>query len=102
MKWFKHDSNASSDAKLKKVQMKYGLQGYGLYWKCLEMIAANVEKHNFTFQLEHDAELIAHETGINVELVNEMMSFMVDLKLFECIDNKIFCLKMARLKKRMS
>ena len=37
MKWFKHDSNANTDAKLKRVRMKYGMQGYGLYWYCLEI-----------------------------------------------------------------
>jgi hypothetical protein len=55
MKWFKHDSDASNDAKLKKLRLKYGAQGYGIYWYCLELIARNVEKHNLTFELEHDA-----------------------------------------------
>ena len=28
MQWVKHDTNASQDAKLKRVRMKYGLEGY--------------------------------------------------------------------------
>jgi len=28
MKWFKHDSDANQDAKLKKLRLKYGAQGY--------------------------------------------------------------------------
>ena len=39
MKWIKHDTNANQDAKLKKLRMKYGLEGYGMYWYCLELIA---------------------------------------------------------------
>jgi Domain of unknown function (DUF4373) len=95
MKWFKHDSDASADAKLKRVRMKYGMAGYGLYWYCLELIAMGVEVHNLTFELEHDAEIIAHDTGINYALVQEMMVFMCDLGLFENTDGRITCLKMA-------
>lgn len=96
MKWFKHDSNASADAKLKRVRMKYGMQGYGLYWYCLELIAANVDKHNLTFELEHDSEIIAHDTGINYELVQEMMTYMVKLGLFEEVSGTITCMKMLK------
>ena len=94
MKWFKHDSDAHRDAKLKKVIIKYGMSGYGLYWYCLEEISRNVNEQRFTFELESDAEIISHDTGISAELINEMMAYMVDLKLFENQDNVITCLKM--------
>jgi len=95
IKWFKHDSNASADAKLRRVRMKYGMAGYGLYWYCLELIAMGVEANKLTFELEHDAEIIAHDTGINYAVVQEMMVFMCDLGLFENTDGRITCLKMA-------
>jgi len=95
MKWFKHDSDACQDAKLRKVRMKYGAQGYGIYWYCLELVARNVEGHNLTFELEHDAELIAEDFKISSELVQEMMKYMVDLGLFENNRGVITCLKMA-------
>lgn len=96
MKWFKHDSNANTDAKLKKVRMKYGMSGYGLYWYCLELICSDIEKTNITFELEHDSEIIAFDTGINSDIVNEMMAFMIDLELFESIEGTITCMKMAK------
>ena len=96
MKWFKHDSTASADAKLKKVRIKYGMEGYGLYWYCLELIASNVEKHNLTFELEHDSELISHDTGIHFERVQEMLLYMIELHLFEQSSGVITCLKMAQ------
>jgi len=71
------------------------MEGYGLYWYCLELIAQNVEKHNLSFELEHDAEIIAADTGIHFELVQEMMMFMVDLQLFESDNGIITCLKLA-------
>ena len=95
MRWFKHDSNAILDSKLKKVRLKYGMEGYGLYWYCLECIARNVEKHNLTFELEEDSELIAADTNIHYERVQEMMRFMVDIGLFQDSEGRIFCLKMA-------
>lgn len=95
MKWYKHDSNANTDARLRRVRMKYGMEGYGLYWYCLELIAQNVEKHNLSFELEHDSEIIAHDTGIHCELVQDMMAYMVELGLFEQSEGIITCLKMA-------
>jgi len=95
MKWFKHDSDASNDAKLKKLRLKYGAQGYGIYWYCLELISRNVDKHNLTFELEHDAELIADDFKLSADLVQHIMTYMVELELFENTNNIITCLKMA-------
>lgn len=95
MKWFKHDSDASNDAKLRKLRHKYGAQGYGVYWYCLELIARNVDKHNLTFELEHDAELIADDFKLSTELVQDMMLFMVNVGLFENSQGIITCLKMS-------
>ena len=96
MKWYKHDSNANCDAKLRRVRLKYGMEGYGLYWYCLELIAQNVEKHNLSFELEHDAEIIAADTGIHHELVQEMMTFMIELGLFENKGGIITCMSMLK------
>ena len=95
MKWFKHDSNASIDAKLKRLRHKYGMEGYGVYWYLLECVARTVEPHNLTFELEEDAELIAAEVNIHRERVEEMMRFMCDLGLFENAEGRITCLKMS-------
>lgn len=97
MKWFKHDSNAHIDAKLKKVKHKYGITGYGLYWYCIELIALDVDAKNITFTLEEDAETIAIEWGLDQLKVQEIMSFMVDLCLFENdAQGRITCLKLAK------
>ena len=96
MKWFKHDSNAHRDAKLKRLIMAYGMEGYGLYWYCLEEIANQVSTEKFTFELEHDAEIIAFDSGMSVTKVEEIMKKMVDLNLFQSSNGMITCLKLAK------
>jgi hypothetical protein len=95
VKWFKHDSNASIDAKLKRLRLKYGMEGYGVYWYLLECVARTVEPHNLTFELEEDAELIAAEVNIHRDVIEEMMRFMCELGLFENAEGRVTCLKMA-------
>ena len=94
MKWFKHDSNSFIDAKLKRLRIKYGMEGYGLYWYLLECVARTIEPHNLTFELEEDAEVIASEIDVGRELVEDMMRFMVELGIFENSEGRITCLKM--------
>lgn len=96
MKWFKHDSNAHRDVKLRKLMMRFGLEGYGLYFYCLERITDKLSTTNLTFKLEDDAEILAHDTGLHIDDVNGMMRFMVELGLFEDSQGVISCLKLAK------
>jgi len=56
MRWFKHDTDASSDAKIKKLLIRHGAVGYAIYFHCLELIASDICETNITFELEHDSE----------------------------------------------
>lgn len=96
MKWFKHFSNAHNDNALNKVRMRYGAEGYAIYWYCLELIAGDLEGENANFELSHDAEVIGFNLKIDQLKVEEIMRYMVDLKLFEQSDSTITCLKMAK------
>lgn len=85
--------------------MKYGIEGYGLYFACVEIIAGNLKAENVTFELEHDAEILAHKFKVDTIKVEKMMKYMVELKLFEYnIENgRIICLQLAkRLDNHMS
>lgn len=91
------------DSKLQEVLLDYGLEGYGLYWYCLEMIVNKIEVDNLTFELEHDARIIARNTGSTPQKVSEMMARFVDLGLFQNNDGRITCLKLLqRLDKSMT
>lgn len=96
MKWFKHEASASLDAKLQEVLLDYGLEGYGLYWYCLELISGTVTPDNLTFELEHDARIIARNVGSTVQKVEEMMTKFIELGLFDNDDGVIKCLKLAK------
>jgi hypothetical protein len=103
MKWYKHDTNALADAKIKRLVMRHGAEGYAVYFHCLELIAGDVSKENITFELEHDAEIIADNLKIKgsievaaVDKVQDIMNYIIDLGLFQENDNKIFCLKLAK------
>lgn len=78
--------------------MKYGADGYALYWLCLELIAEPIDKDNINFELEHDAEILAHRLKIDSTHIEEIMRYMVQLELFETnvTNNRITCLKLAK------
>lgn len=97
MKWFKHDSDANRDARLEKILMRYGAEGYALYWLCLELIAAPIDKTNINFELEHDAEVLAYRLKIDSARVEEIMRYMIEIDLFEInhTTQRITCLKLA-------
>ncbi len=97
MKWFKHDTDASIDSKLQELMLDYGATGYGLYWYCVELIAQNVDKDNITFELEHDARIIARNLNLTVAETTNMMKKMVELNLFSFSENnKLACYALAK------
>ena len=95
MKWFKHDTDANMDAKLQEVMLDYGLEGYGLYWYCIELIAQNVNGDNLTFELEHDCRIIARNTGSTPQKVEQMMKSFIRLGLLNADNGHVFCFKLA-------
>ncbi|MEF8646950.1 Lin1244/Lin1753 domain-containing protein [Escherichia coli] len=96
MKWFKHDSDANRDEKLQNVLLDYGLEGYGLYWYCLELITYDVDQYNLTFDLRHDARIIARNVGSTEKRIEEMMKYFIEIGLFECSKGHITCLKLLK------
>lgn len=103
MNWYKHDTNAATDAKIRKLVIKYGAEGYAVYFHCLELIASDINENNITFELEHDAEIIADNLKIkstpecaSIDKVNEIMKYIVDLNLFQESEGRIFCFKLLK------
>lgn len=96
MKWFKHFTNAHNDNALTKVRMRYGADGYAVYWYCLELIAGDLDGSKANFELSHDAEVIGYALKIDQLRVEEIMQYMVKLNLFEQNNSIISCLKIAK------
>ena len=47
--YFKHDSNARHDPKVKALISKYGIEGYGRFWVIIEML-----RESATYKLEDE------------------------------------------------
>ncbi len=96
MKWFKHETKRK--ASVKRLIMEYGIEGYGLYMVCLELIAGDLTIDNLTFELEEDAELIAHEFKMDTIKVEKIMHRCIELGLFDLADSgRIRCLELAKM-----
>jgi len=96
MKWFKHDAHSLRKAKIERLIMEYGIEGYGLYYAALEMIAGDIATDDLTFELKHDAELIAHKFKMDTIRVEKIMNRCIELSLFDLADSgRIRCLKLA-------
>jgi hypothetical protein len=103
MQWFKHDTDASNDAKIKKLIIKHGAIGYAIYFHCLELIGGNISESNITFELEHDSEIISDNLKIKGDLnksaketVEEIMRYIIELGLFEEKGGHVFCFRMLK------
>ena len=55
----------------------------------------NLDEQNLNFELEHDSEIIAFNTGVHYERVQEILAYMVGLELFENNNGMITCYKLA-------
>jgi len=73
--YFSHDYNARSDEKIKKLLMKHGFAGYGLFWAIVEDLYQNANA------LQTDYDLLAFEyrtqPGTIKSIVNDFDLFVV-------------------------
>lgn len=123
MKWFKHDTDALQDAKIEKLIAKYGLEGYGLYFACVELIASSLSSGDWeltakndrlvsqrsegerevieacaAMELEHDETLLAYRFRKTPAKIKEMLNYMVELGLFQYNEesNHFVCIQLLK------
>jgi len=97
LKWFKHFTKAHEDRAVETLIMEYGVNGYGLYFYCLEIIAGTISADNLTYELEPDAAILARRLSMDTVLVEKIMHRCLELGLFEISDNgRLTCLKIAK------
>ena len=48
MRWFKHMSDSWEDEKLSRIVDEAGLEGYGFWWRMVEIVASKVDENNDT------------------------------------------------------
>lgn len=69
--YFSHDFTARSDEKIKTLLMKYGMQGYGIYWSIIEDLYQNNNKLKLN---ENTAELIAYDLRVDTKIIYSIIN----------------------------
>ena len=90
--YFSHDSNARNDQRLMKVRMKYGMEGYGIYFGIIEILREQAE-YTLAF---NDLESISFDLRVDLEKIEDVVS---NYDLFVIDGHSMFYSK--SLKKRM-
>ena len=78
--YFSHDYNARQDDKIKRLIMKHGFLGYGIFWAIIENLYNNANA------LRMDCELIAYEMRTTENVIESIIN---DFDLF-VFDNDFF------------
>ena len=80
--YFSHDSNARNDQRLMKLRMKYGPEGYGIYFMIIEILR---DTENYTLHLSN-IDSICFDIRADEEKVSDILK---NYNLFE-IDGEYF------------
>ena len=96
--YFPHDSNARNDQRLMKVRMKYGMEGYGIYFAIIEILREQAE-YTLTF---NDLESVSFDLRVKLDVIEDIVTnynlFVIEghtmfyskslKKTLECMDEK--------------
>jgi hypothetical protein len=90
MKWFKHMTDSADDEKLAALIGTHGLEGYGLWWLMVEVVAKQVPKDSTKCEVSYPLSYWLRLTGIYHHKKFKMfIKSMDDLSLIsaQCSDN---------------
>jgi len=86
--YFSHDADMRHDPKIKALRNKYGLAGYAVWCMMLEVLTDSAHFARMIDGLE--MELLAGDFGISSEELEEMMGFMVKVRLLDKTEDNEF------------
>ena len=77
VEWFKHDFKARTHPRLQRIQMRWGMEGIGLYWSVIEML---YEQNGVLMLSECDAYAFALRTDSErlATFMRESGAFIID------------------------
>ena len=82
--FFRHDCNAFSDPKMQRMVMANGLEGYGFYFLCLEMM-----RNEKDYMIDNDPKVISFHTRLDVKTVERLLQDSVKYLLFSVDGDKL-------------
>jgi len=77
--YFPHDFNARSDEKILNVRIKYGMEGYGIYFAILEKLRENTD-----YKCVKDYNAIAFDLRVDASKIKDIVE---NFGLFICADD---------------
>ncbi|GAI28199.1 unnamed protein product, partial [marine sediment metagenome] len=95
MRWFQHQTNASDDIKLKRLEEEFSNDGYATFFKLLEKIGK--EGKNYRLSLEkYPIDLLAKDFHIALERFEKILKKIKEIKLLEVNVKNIYAPKMKK------
>lgn len=85
--YFSHDYNSRSDHKIKKLLLKHGMLGYGIYWSIIEDLYLNANA------MPMQCDVIAFELRCSEDIINSIIN---DFDLFKITDGFFTCPSIER------
>lgn len=82
MRWFKHMTNSIDDEKISKLVDECGLEGYGFFWRVLEMIAAQVDDDGKNY-CSYSKRAWCNKLAINHQTWSKLIASCEQAGLFE-------------------
>jgi hypothetical protein len=87
--YFSHDADMRNHRKMKAIRAKFGLEGYAVWNMLLEVLT---DSEHFVINIDEvEVELIAGDFGIEGDLLSEMISYFIRLKLLEEENGTLTC-----------
>jgi len=101
MKWFKHMSDSGSDESMMAIRDELGMEGVGIYWSIIEMIASKFDGETVpTYSIS--PRNLSRNLGIYSTKLKKFCDLATNLGLFECnfIEGKLnfVCHKLLEIK----
>jgi hypothetical protein len=82
MKWFKHETDAHTNLKLQTVIDTYGLEAFGYYWICVELVA--LQSENFKLKAEKNwKNYLKKLSGLTQEQQEPYLQLFAETKLID-------------------
>lgn len=81
MRWFKHMTHSFRDEKLARLCDEYGLEGYGFWWKVVEIVAEKITENDET-SVTFSAKFWGNSLGISPKKFQKMAEFCANIGLF--------------------
>ena len=82
MKWFKHQSDSYSNLKHQHVLSEHGLEGYGLFWICVEMVAQQGVDYRIE-KAKNWKRVLCYITRQKEEKIDEFLKTFAETKLID-------------------